>query len=123
MKHQQRSPDTVLFLAIGGGALAGLLMVLYEVVYNNYLGGMIPLELVATLTVVVLALVAFLSIGSALVVFVALARFLPGRTLIVSLCAMVAAIVGGGAGILQGLGPRAGSIRCSGPSCRHSTSL
>lgn len=104
VEHQQRSPVTVLFLAIGCGAVAGLLMVLYEVVYNNYRGGIIPFEVGATLLVLSAVVVAFLIIGSALVAFFVLTRFLSGRTVIVILCAMVAAIVGGWAGFGLGSG-------------------
>lgn len=79
-------------------------MVLYEVVYNNYRGGIIPFEVGATLLVLSAVVVAFLIIGSALVAFFVLTRFLSGRTVIVILCAMVAAIVGGWAGFGLGSG-------------------
>lgn len=105
MKHRRRSPATVLLVALAGGALAGLLVMVYEVMYLDYRGGIIPFWVGATAVVLVSVVVAFLSVGSALVVFVGLARFLPGRALLVVFCAMLAAIIGGGAGTLLGNGP------------------
>jgi len=102
MSHRRIDRKGVLLVTLGGGVVAGVLMLLHDVLVLGYRGGFVPVWLGVLITLTLSSAAAMASIGSAYVVFVLIERCVSMRSIrpfavVVSAC--TAALVGGAAGL------------------------